>query len=129
MWGTKSISFVASPGPAAPLDQIKFNPAMTPQFKKTLKKKVLLSVTSLYPFQKEISHGNDFLTIIEMILKKRAETIQDISVFPLLPVGELLVSDRQTVKVERMFQINLVCVVTDLRLLFNETVYWQPGGV
>lgn len=85
-------------------------------------------MTSLHPSQKEISHGNDFLTITEMILKKRAETIQDISVFPLLPVGERLVSDGQTVKVERMFQINLACVVTDLRLLFNETVYWQPGG-
>lgn len=78
-------------------------------------------MTSLYHFQKEISLGNDFLTITEMLLKTRRETIQDILVFPLLGVGELLVSDRQTVKVEKMFQINFVCVVTDLISLSNNS--------
>lgn len=48
-------------------------------------------------------------------------------VFPVLPAGELLVSDRQTVKVGKMFQINLLCVATDftagLLLLLNEAAY------
>lgn len=46
--------------------------------------------------------------------KRRGETTQDISVFLLLPVTERLVSDRQTVEVEKMFQMNFICVVTDL---------------
>lgn len=86
MWGTKSISSVASLGPAAPLEQIKFNPAMTSQLKTTLRN-ILLSVTSLYPFQKEISYGNDCLTITATLLEMRGKTVQDVSVFPLLPSG------------------------------------------
>lgn len=86
-------------------------------------------MTSLYPFQKEISHGNDFLKIIEMLLNKRGETIQDILVFLLMPVSELFVIDRQTVKAEKMFQMNLVSVITDLTYyyFFNEIVYWEPS--
>lgn len=77
MWGTKSISFVASPGPAAPLDQIKFNPAMTLQLKKPLKKYITSCDFSLSS-QKKISYGNDFLSIIEILLKKRGEAIEGI---------------------------------------------------
>lgn len=43
---------------------------MTPQLKKT-QKSILLSVTSLYLFGKKISHGNDFLPIIEILIKNR----------------------------------------------------------
>lgn len=35
--------------------------------------------------------------------------IQDTLVLPLLPVGQRLVSDRQTVKAKTMVRINLAC--------------------
>lgn len=83
---------------------------MTPQLKKAVKKKVYYSLTSLYLFQKEISHGNDFLTIIEMLLEKRER--DNSGHFGFSSLGELLVSDRQTVKVKKMFQVHSMCVVT-----------------
>lgn len=57
-------------------------------------------MTSLDPFQEEISCGNNFLTITEMLPKEKER-------------------DKQTVKVEKMFQMHLVCMVTDLTYYCN----------
>lgn len=74
-------------------------------------------MTSLDPFQKEISRGNNFLTRTETLPKEEERWFRTFWSF--WWVGGLFISDKQTVKVEKTFQMHLVCMVTDLTYYCN----------